>query len=133
MSAIALLLILGLAAVYAASRSRHVDRWRSAGIGRLLRRFTDLDVRDYASLLRLTGDYAVQELHVQAGDWLADRSLDELRLSDEGVLVLGIRRAPAESANTAALPRSGANSPPTRSRLARGLAVGRPQGLAVPR
>lgn len=88
----ATLLIVGLAAIYAASRSRHVDRWLSAGISALLRRFTDLDVRDYASLLRLTGDYAVQELLVRAGDWLADRRLDELRLSDEGVLVLGIRR-----------------------------------------
>lgn len=86
------LLILGLAAVYAASRSRHVDRWLSAGISVLLRRFTHLDVRDYASLLRLTGDYAVREVHIQPGDWLADRRLDELRLADEGVLVLGIRR-----------------------------------------
>lgn len=88
----AALLIVGLGAVYVISRSPQVERWLSAGIRRLLSRFTDLDVRDYATLLQLTGDYAVHELHVQPGDWLADCRLDELRLSDEGVLVLGIRR-----------------------------------------
>lgn len=86
------LLIGGLAALYAASRSRRVDRVLSTGISKVLRRFTDLDVRDYANLLQLTGDYGVRELHVQPEDWLAGRRLDELRLADEGVLVLGIRR-----------------------------------------
>lgn len=88
----AAMLIVGLAVVYAASRSRFVNRWLSAGISALLGRFSDLDVRDYASLLRLTGDYAVREMYVSPGDWLAGRRLDELRLADEGVLVLGIRR-----------------------------------------
>ena len=36
------------------------------------------------------------ELTVQDGDWLADRSLAELRLWDEGVLVLGVERVGGE-------------------------------------
>lgn len=89
----ATLLIAGLGAVYAVSLSPQVDRWLTAGIKRLLGRFTDLGPRDYATLLQLGGAYAVREVPVQPGSWLADRRLDELCLSDEGVLVFGIRRA----------------------------------------
>lgn len=88
----AALLIGGLGALYVASKSRRVDHALSLAISKVLRRHTDLDVRDYANLLQLTGDYAVREMLVQPEDWLADRQLDELRLADEGVLVIGIRR-----------------------------------------
>lgn len=87
----AALLIGGLGALYVASKSRRVDHALSRGISKVLRRHTDLDVRDYENLLQLTGDYAVREMLVQPEDWLADRRLDELRLADEGVLVIGIR------------------------------------------
>lgn len=43
-------------------------------------------------LLKLSGDYAVTELKVEEGDWLAGRSLGECRFTDEGVTVLGISR-----------------------------------------
>ena len=84
------LLVVGLAVVYAISKSRWVDRRLSALIGRWLERYTDLDVRDYAALLHISGDYAVKELAVQPGSWLTEGSLGDLRLHDEGVLVLGI-------------------------------------------
>ena len=58
-----------------------------------LRRWSQLEVRDYADLLHLTGDFAVAELQVEHGDWLAERALGELHLRDEGVVVLGITRA----------------------------------------
>jgi uncharacterized protein with PhoU and TrkA domain len=51
--------------------------------------------RDYATVLDLSGDYAVAELQVRAGDWVANQSLRELRLRDEGVVVMGIHRAGA--------------------------------------
>jgi TrkA-C domain len=83
-------LLAGLAVVFAASRSQLVDRCLSRVIGRFLSRYTDLDVRDYAGLLRVAGPYSVKELHVETGDWLAGRMLGELRLRDEGVVVLGV-------------------------------------------
>jgi hypothetical protein len=86
-------LLAGLAAVVAASRSSFVDRWMTRVIARLLDRYTDLDLRDYAELLRVAGPYSVKELMVQPGDWLAGRTLEELRLRDEGVVVLGIVQA----------------------------------------
>jgi hypothetical protein len=85
-------LVGGLAALWWISRLDFVDRHLSRLIARFLRS-RGLDARDYARLLDLSGDYGVAELQVQPGDWLAERRLSEVRLRDEGVLVLGIRRA----------------------------------------
>jgi hypothetical protein len=84
------LLVAGLAAVYVVSKSQWVDTRLSTLIGRWLERFPDLDVRDYGALLHVSGDYAVKELLVRPGSWLTESSLAELRLRDEGVMVLGI-------------------------------------------
>lgn len=85
-------LVLGLLALLYVSRSRWVDRRLTAMIARLLRRYTDIHTRDVASLLDLTGSYAVAELAVEQGDWVAERTLADLALRDEGVAVLGITR-----------------------------------------
>ena len=57
-----------------------------------LKRWTDIDVRDYVALLQLQNGYAVTEMLVDAGDWLEGKSLAEADLSHEGILVLGIQR-----------------------------------------
>jgi len=87
------ILLAGLTALWVFAHSRWVDRRLSRLIAWALKRWTKLDVRDYAGLLHLTGDYVVAELIVQKDDWLAERTLQELRLSDEGVLVLGVEKA----------------------------------------
>lgn len=87
-----LLLIAGLAGIWVVAHSRWVDRMVSNWIERALQRWTDVEVRDYAALLHLSSQYAVAELLVEPEDWLANRTLLQLRLSDEGILVLGIER-----------------------------------------
>ncbi|HEX6229420.1 MAG TPA: TrkA C-terminal domain-containing protein [Solirubrobacterales bacterium] len=88
-----LVLIVALGLLVLLSRSSWVDRRLSALIGRGLNRWTDLEVRDYAALLRLADRFAVMELAVGEGDWLAGKSLEQLELRKEGVVVLGISRA----------------------------------------
>jgi hypothetical protein len=88
----AVVLIGGLALVYVASLSKRVDRRLSKVIGAGLARFTDLDVRDYAALLHVSGEYEVKEMVALPDAWITGRTLAELRLRDEGVLVLGIVR-----------------------------------------
>ncbi|HKK18419.1 MAG TPA: TrkA C-terminal domain-containing protein, partial [Opitutales bacterium] len=61
-------------------------------IDRLLRRYTSIEVRDFGSLLGLSGDYRVVELVVSASDWLAARTVAESELLEEGVLLLAIQR-----------------------------------------
>lgn len=87
-----LLLAGGLLAILLISRSAIVDRWLSRVIARGLNRWTDLETRDYAELLRLSDHFGVAELAVQPGHWVANHTLAELSLRDEGVAVLGIER-----------------------------------------
>lgn len=86
------ILVGGLGALWFLATSKWVDRWLNRAITRALDRWTDLDVSDYAGLLHLGGDYRVVEMMVDPGDWMEDRRLDDLRLSEEGILVLGIER-----------------------------------------
>lgn len=83
----------GLVGLWFLATSQWIDRRMSQLIERLLQRHTDLDTRDFMALLRLHGEYTISELAVEENDWLAGRQLDELGLSREGVLVLGISRA----------------------------------------
>lgn len=87
------LLLLGLFLVWRLAASKVADRLLSRFIERMLKRFTTLDVTDYAGLLRLSENWVVGELEVHEGDWLCDIPIVDLRLPDEGVLVLGIERA----------------------------------------
>jgi len=82
----------GLLLLWALAHSSWVDARLERLIDRALRRYTRLEVRDYASLMQLEGEYALFELLVELDDWVADRTLEELELRDEGILVLGIRR-----------------------------------------
>ena len=86
------LLVAGVVAVWALSRSRVADRGLARVIERALVRFTDLDTRDYVGLLRLADNWVVAELEVEAEDWLCDVPLHDLELPEEGIVVLGVER-----------------------------------------
>lgn len=88
-----LVLLGGLLFMFYLSKSQWADRQLSALMLFILRRFTDLEVRDYAGMLRLSGDYAVSEMYVDTDDWIAGKPLKDLELPHEGLLVLGIVRA----------------------------------------
>ena len=59
---------------------------------RLLARWSDLDVRDYAGLLELAEGWSVAELRVREDLWVAGRTLGRLDLRAEGLAVLGVHR-----------------------------------------
>lgn len=86
------ILLGGLAFLWFVANSKWVDRHLSRVIDRLLRKYSSLDVRDYSSLMHLAGDYRLVELKVTAEDWLANRTLKDAELRDEGIIVLGVRR-----------------------------------------
>jgi hypothetical protein len=86
-------LVFGLATLWTLATSEWVDRRLSPVISWLLKRWSSLDVRDYARVLHLAGDYGIIEMEVEPQDWLAHKSLAELDLSHEGVLVLGVQRS----------------------------------------
>lgn len=85
-------LCVGLLLLVIISRSKWIDARLNQLIRRLLRRFTDLEVRDLSALIDLAGDYSISELAIDPGDWLDGKTLGEAELRDEGVVVLGITR-----------------------------------------
>jgi len=91
-----LVLVSGLVLVWAISISKWIENWMSQAIGWALKHWTRLDVYDYHGLLQLGTGYSVSELKVEASAWVAGRNLADLRLGDEGVQVLAIRRAGSE-------------------------------------
>jgi hypothetical protein len=86
------LLITGIVALWSVAASRWVDQRLSKLINRMLKRYTSLNVKDFAGLLHLAGEYQVTEMQVREADWLAGRNLKEADLRREGVLVLGINK-----------------------------------------
>lgn len=73
--------------------SKVVNRFLSMFISYALKRYTKLNVRDYNTLLHLSGGFAITELKIESGDWLVGKKLKNARLSDEGLNVLGIQHA----------------------------------------
>ncbi len=83
------LIILGLLA-----NSQNLDRILSTIIQWGLNRWAgfDLITHDYDALFNFSEGYSIGELQIQDNDWIADKTLAETKLQQEGVIVLGIRR-----------------------------------------
>ena len=81
----------GLLGLWLTFSSSWVERRMNRLIAWALKRFTDLDARDYVALLELSRGFAITEMIVDPGDWLEGKTLAQLRLSDEGILVLSMR------------------------------------------
>lgn len=91
---IKLFIILGsIVALWIFSRSSWLERQLVKIIKKGLRKFTTLNVKDYVELLNLTKDYEITVLEVRKNNWLADKTLKELNLRNEGINVIGIHRA----------------------------------------
>lgn len=82
----------GVALLWILAHSKWIEEKLSTGIDSLLNRYTNLEIKDYYNLLHLSDEYRVSEITIDEGDWLADKTLSDVRLRDEGVLVLGIKR-----------------------------------------
>jgi hypothetical protein len=81
-----------IALIWWISRTRPFDEAITRLATAALRRWTELDVHDYATLLHVGGEYVVTELQVSDDDWLAGRGLASMSLREEGVIVLGLER-----------------------------------------
>lgn len=87
-----LIVVVGLAIVYWAIKSKWVDRGLSRVISRMLVKYTELNIQDFAAVLHLKDDYRVSERKIVTGDWVANKTLKNLDLRKEGITVLGIDR-----------------------------------------
>ena len=85
-------LAIGIGILWLLATNRAFNRVLTRLVRKALRRWTDLDLKDYARLLHLKEEYQVTEIEVDDDNWLADKKLKQLRLADEGIAVLGIER-----------------------------------------
>ncbi|MBN1798356.1 MAG: potassium transporter TrkA [Spirochaetales bacterium] len=74
------------------ARIKFIDILLSKVVEISMRRWKKIYVQDYESLLNLSGEFEIIDCLVAEGSWLANKALSELRLIEEGVLVLGITR-----------------------------------------
>lgn len=74
------------------SQSKWVDKKLSVLITRFLKKYTRIDANDYANLLHLAGDYRISQIGIDEKHWLCDKKLIDVRLNDEGIIILGITR-----------------------------------------
>lgn len=82
----------GIAVLWLAASSRHVERFTWRANEWALRRFGNIAVHDYTQLLRLSRNFVVWEMKVPADHWLIGQTLAKSALAAEGILVLGIER-----------------------------------------
>lgn len=87
------ILLTTIGALLVISSSRWLDNILFHMIAWALKKFTQLEVYDYHALLRLHEGYYVTTLFISESDWLVGHSLNDLRLSDIGINVLGIGRS----------------------------------------
>lgn len=85
-------ILCGAGVIILFARSQWFNRLVTPLIEWTLSKTTELEVTDYAQLLGLQREYRVAEVKLNAGDWLAEKTITELDLPSEGVLILGIRR-----------------------------------------
>ena len=85
-------LLIGIFVLWLLATNRAFNRILTRLVRRALRRWTDLDLQDYARLLHFKDKYQVTKIEVDEDNWLANKKLKELRLTDEGIAVLGIER-----------------------------------------
>jgi hypothetical protein len=74
------------------SRIKFIDILLSKLVEVSMRKWKKIYVQDYESLLNLSGEYEVIDCLVARDSWLAHKTLEDLKLAEEGVLVLGITR-----------------------------------------
>ncbi len=87
-----LIVIVGMSLIWWAIKSKWIDRRLSKIINRMLLRYTDLEVKDFAAILHLKDDFKISEKRIAPDDWMANRTLLQLNLREEGITVLGIDR-----------------------------------------
>ncbi|GMM92723.1 cation:proton antiporter regulatory subunit [Qipengyuania sp. MTN3-11] len=82
----------GTMIIFLLARSKQLDRWTRPMLERALSGTRSTELRDYAALLHMREDWRIGEIRVEEESWLSDRTLAELDLRSEGVVVLGIER-----------------------------------------
>lgn len=87
-----IIVIVGMISIWFAINSKWIDKALSRMINGMLKRYTDIEIQDYAAILHLKDDFKISEKLIGEHDWMANKTLSALNLRSEGLIVLGIDR-----------------------------------------
>lgn len=93
-------LVGGILFIYLLFASKWFNRLLVRFIKKMTKKIPALKLNDYDSLLNISGEYTVSQCRVQPDSWIEGRSLEQLQLNNEGILVLGIRPREGRFAGT---------------------------------
>lgn len=85
-----IILIVGILMLYLTTRSRKLERFLDKILTELITKYSGLRPRSFARLMTIMDDYEVMEVSAEENIWLKESTLAELKLTDEGVLILGV-------------------------------------------
>lgn len=88
-----IILIAGILLLYLITRSKKPERVLDKILTNLIAKYSGLRPRSFARLMTIMDDYEVMEVSAEENSWLKKSTLAELKLTDEGVLVLGVVQA----------------------------------------
>lgn len=86
------ILVGGIAILISLSQNDWVEHQLEKVIDWLLEKYTNLKIVDIHTLLNLHEGYTVSQFTVEENTWLSNKTLEKLRLQDEGILVLCIEK-----------------------------------------
>lgn len=86
------ILVVGIITLWYLANSNWADRYLSTLINKILKKYTRLDVNDYASLLHLSGEFRISEIAIDKEHWLCGTKLENTKLRDEGINVIALSR-----------------------------------------
>lgn len=84
------LLFTGIFLLYLSTRSKRLDRLMDKVIIKLLVKYTDIRPKSFARMMSIMDDFEVAEVEVAGNSWLKESTLADLKLTEEGLLVLGV-------------------------------------------
>jgi len=87
-----LIIVVGMLILFVAIRSKWVDKGLSRVINKMLKRYTNIEIHDFAAVLHLKDDYTIIEAKVDHDGWMGNRTLEQLNLREEGITILGVDR-----------------------------------------
>ena len=85
-------LSIGIFIIYLLSRSQSLYRAMKMLILKMLKRYTSLHVIDYQEVFGLSKGYTISKFKVKKNSWMDNKTLEELKLNSEGILIFSIQR-----------------------------------------
>lgn len=84
------ILLSGILILFMVTRSQKLERIMTRMITWFITKYSGLRPRSFARLMTIMDEYEVIEVSVEDSSWLCNTPLSELKLTEEGLLVLGI-------------------------------------------